>query len=57
MQIKMLSHTVVSGKSVKPNTVIQVSEIDGKMLIGMKKAEAFTPPKPKAKTRSRKHDV
>ncbi len=53
----MLSHTVVSGKSIKPDTVVDVSEIDGKMLIGMKKAEVFIPPKPKAKRKARKHDV
>ena len=57
MQIKMLKHTVVNGASVKPDSVVEVSEIDGKMLIGMNRAEAFTPPKPKAKRKARKHDV
>jgi len=57
MQIKMLSYTVVNGKSIKPDTVIDVDEIDGKMLIGMKKAEAFTPPPKKPRRKARNHDV
>ena len=52
----MLSYTVVNGKSIKPDTVIDVDETDGKMLIGMKKAEAFTPPK-KPRRKARNHDV
>lgn len=53
----MLRHTVVDGESVKIGSVITTKELTAKMLIGMKKAEAFSPPPKKAKRKSRSHDV
>lgn len=57
MQIKILSNTVVSGKSVKSGVVMEVDEINARLLIGMGRAEIFIAPKPKVKRRARKHDV
>ena len=57
MKIKMLSNTVVNGSSAKINEVVDVSELDGKMLIGMKRAEVFIAYKQKAKRKIRTHDV
>lgn len=57
MQIKMLKQKVVKGDHVKINTVIDADELDAKFLVGSGSAEYFTPPKPKARRKSRKHDV
>ncbi|MFW2374089.1 MAG: hypothetical protein ACN4GM_13275 [Gammaproteobacteria bacterium] len=49
----MTRFTVVNGKPEKPDTVVNVSELDGKMLIGLNKAVLFTP-KPRGR---KKKDV
>lgn len=57
MQIKLLKHTVVDCKHVKINDVVETEELTAKMLIGMGRAEVFSPAKPKSKRKSRNHNV
>lgn len=57
MQVKITRGTVANGEPVKAGRVITVDDLDGNMLIGLKKAVAFKEPPKKAKRKSRVHNV
>ena len=55
MQVKMLKQKIVNGSHAKIGEIINANDLDAKLLIGMGAAEYYTPPKPKAKRKARKH--